>query len=162
MDQFEIHLNEQDPRNVGVIQYQQGRNFHKLPACAAPDSYPDPYMELGSHPEIVERVWDQLGGALPVNCRCIVYGTPALVAPRSGIVLAVAFGTQYGLRLLERTVAEALKAGARTVEFNGKVDIQREFGSDWVFGPWLKREAEWLRAVFRTVEEQAGLDSHPL
>jgi len=30
---------------------------------------PDPYMNAGSHPECVERVWDDIGATLPEDCR---------------------------------------------------------------------------------------------
>jgi hypothetical protein len=156
MSALAIHLDEQHPRNAGVIQYRRRHNERNLPPCAAPDSFPQPHMELGSHPDIVGRLWDDLGRSLPQDCRCIVYGTPALVAPRSGIILAVAVGTQYGLRLPEGTVAEAVKAGVRmTTKWSdgGEMNIQREFGGDWVFGRWMKNEPDWLLDVYRSVED---------
>ncbi|MFC1817139.1 hypothetical protein ACFL0M_14660 [Thermodesulfobacteriota bacterium] len=55
----------------------------------SPDKHSDPYMEAGSHPEIVERVWDALGSSLPVDCRAIVYSAPALV------LLAILLYDQY-------------------------------------------------------------------
>lgn len=153
---FAIHLDEQNPLNAGAVRYLRPRNEKNLPPCAAPDSFPDPYMNLGSHPDIVGRLWDELAKSLPQDCRCILYGTPALVAPRSGIVLAVAIGTQYGLRLPDGAVAEAINAGARTETQwtgGGSMNVQREFGSDWVFGRWLKQEPDWLVAVYEAVEE---------
>ena len=86
-----IHLSLDDPRNAGIVRV---RNELKFPPCIRPLESPrDPYWHLGSHPEVGERVWHQLGSALPVDCRCIVFGTPGLAAPRSGILLANAFGT---------------------------------------------------------------------
>ena len=117
-------------------------------------------MDCGCHPEIVERVWDQIGPGLPVNCRCMVHGTPAAhVAPRSGIVLAVAWGTQYILRLSEETMPLAIKAGAKTTTkwtFGGSMDVAREFGNNWVFGHWLKEEPMWCRSVYQQVEGGVG------
>lgn len=125
-------------------------------AIAAPDSYgKDPYWERGSHPEIVEQVWDQMGKALPVDCRCLLYGTPALVTPVSGIVLAVAWGTAYILRLPEDTLTIARQAGTKTVmqwTGGGQTDISKECGADWVFGCWAKEEPQWCRAMYEAVK----------
>lgn len=78
------------PMNQGVLEYL-GRGAKAGHAVvAAPGSVPDPYLCQGSHPDIVQRVWDDLGGALPAKCRCLVYGTPAIVHDRSGIVMRYA------------------------------------------------------------------------
>ncbi|MGA2033266.1 MAG: hypothetical protein ABSG68_13490, partial [Thermoguttaceae bacterium] len=107
-----IHLRMEDGRNAGL---RHTPNSHKFPPCIRPVESPrDPYWNLGSHPEAVERVWDQLGSTLPEDCRCIVYGTPGLVAPRSGILIAKAFGTAYVLRVPRGIVAEATQAGCET------------------------------------------------
>jgi len=159
MTQLPIHLALEDPRNTQVLQCLRQRNERGLPPCIPPPDSPlDPHLHLGSHPEIVERLWDQLAPVLPEDCRCIVYGTPALVAPGSGIVLGLALGTQYVLRLPdEEAVTKALGAGARTVTKwagGSETDVQREFGKGWVFGHWLKEELDWCFATYRAVEEQ--------
>jgi hypothetical protein len=150
-----IQLKLEDPRNVGL---RHVPNERKYPPCIRPVESPrDPYWYLGSHPESVERVWDQLGSALPQDCRCIVFGTPGLVAPKSGILLAKAFGTAYILRLPDKTsVAEALQAGARiemTWSHGPTTNLQEEYGTDWVFGRWLKQEPRWLSTVYQAVEQ---------
>lgn len=122
-----------------------------MPAFARPDSVPDPYWNCGCHPDVVERLWDQIGAGLPSGCRCLVHGTPALVHPGSGAILAIGIGTQYGLRLPGALAADAIKAGAktRTVWTNGgDMDTQRELGDDWVFGAWLPDELSWFKRVY--------------
>ncbi|MBI5773573.1 MAG: hypothetical protein HZA89_07515 [Verrucomicrobia bacterium] len=99
------------PQNERVIAYLT-RHGPK-PLLAAPDSVRDAYYGLGSHPDIVERVWDGLGRALPRGSRWIVCGTPGLVQPASGVILAFACGTQYCLRLPDSVRDEALKAGVK-------------------------------------------------
>ncbi len=119
---------------------------------AAADSARDPYMSQGSHPDIVERVWDKLGKALPTDCRCLVYGTPALVHSVSGIILAFCFGTQYCLRLTSSLMDEALKLGLKTsTRWAGgrTTDTTQDFGSDWVFGSWKNEELQWCREVYK-------------
>ena len=51
--------NLKHPANAGVIRYLKKRN-EKAPPLQLPDSVSTPYYSLGSHPDIVERVWVQL------------------------------------------------------------------------------------------------------
>src|SRR5438105_14671008 len=61
-----------DPRNRGVLAYLQARNELDLPVVMLPgDSPRDPYLHLGCHPDVVERLWKGLGAALPQECSCI-------------------------------------------------------------------------------------------
>jgi hypothetical protein len=112
---------------------------------------PKAYMEQGSLPDIVERVWDVLGAPLPEDCRCLVYGTPALVHPKTGIILAFCNGTTYCIRLTEQLIEKALKAGAKIYQtwmYGGDMDTTRDLGEDWVFDFWLADEIEWCREVY--------------
>jgi DNA transformation protein and related proteins len=151
-----IHLRLGEPRNAGIVRHFEGRNELTFPPCMLPVECPrDPYWNLGSHPDIVEHLWDELSSALPSDCRSIVFGTPALVAPTSGIVLAHAFGTKYVLRLAPESMNEALGGGAETsvTWAGGQVtDLCREYGDDWIFGGWLEREPAWLLEVYNLVE----------
>lgn len=148
-----IHLSLDDPRNTGLRHVRKERQY---PPCIRPVECPrDPYMYLGSHPDVVDHVWDRLGHVLPHNCRCIAFGTPGLVAPRSGILLAKAFGTQFILRIPREAVDEAVRAGAKTKMTWGRdhaTDLKQEYGDDWIFGGWLKQEPDWLLAVYKSVE----------
>src|ERR1700690_27423 len=96
--------------NAQVLSYLQNRG-KSSELIAAPESVRDPYMGQGSHPDIVERVWNKLGAALPTDCRRLVYGTPALVQPESGILLAFCLGTEYCMRLTPARFDEALTLG---------------------------------------------------
>jgi hypothetical protein len=151
-----IALSLGDPRNAGVVRHLEVRNELKFPPCMRCVECPrDPYWNLGSHPDIVQHLWNELSSALPSDCRCIVFGTPALVAPMSGIVLAHAFGTKYVLRLSRDSMNEALGGGAESsvTWAGGQVtDLKREYGDDWVFGGWLKQEPAWLLGVYRLAE----------
>lgn len=109
------------------------------------------YYESGCHPDIVERLWRQIGLALPLDCRSLVYGTPALTHPVSGVVLAIGMGTQYGLRLTRTFRTLAIVRGAKlSIAWTGggSTDIARELGNDWVFGAWLASEPDWCRQAF--------------
>lgn len=149
--------------NRGIIQcFHLAKNGASFAPISAPNSAAkDPYYDLGSHPDVVTRVWDELGAALPVDCRCLLYGTPALVAPTSGVVLVAAYGTQYLLRLPEEAVPLAIKAGARTTtkwSSGGEMDVSKEVGPDWIFGGWIIEELHWCRTVYESVESARSND----
>ena len=148
------------PANRGLIAYlsAEGRQKADTRAQASPDDIADPYYDLGTHPDIVERLWNDLGGMLPKNCKWVLYGAPVLVHDASGVVFGFAGGSlTYALRLPPAERALAIAAGAETIhhypayaELNiaaSKLDLTR-FGPDWVFGRWLKGEEEWCRAAF--------------
>ena len=88
-------------------------------------------------------MWDQIGAAYPSDGRSLVYGTPSLVDPVSGIIVAVGYGTAYCIRIPVDAVPVAIKMGASTLRkwSSGKTtDIEVEFGEGWVFGAWLDQE----------------------
>ncbi len=143
------------PANAGVIRSLCGTSRRGV-SVVAPEAVDDPYLGRGSHPEIVERVWDQLDRGLPGGCRRILCGTPVLVNPDTGVVIAVAYGTSYCLRVPEADLPAALRAGCTISNrwSDGTVtDLAEEFGPGWVFGRWAEGEADWCRA--------AGDSGHP-
>ena len=101
-----VWLDESSERNVAMIRFVRGR-LGDRPAFALPDAAGDPYYEQGSHPDVVERLWGEIGTALPTDCRCLVHGTPALVHPTAGVVLAFSMGTGYFVRLPSGSVESA-------------------------------------------------------
>ena len=108
-------------------------------------------MGCGCHPDIVARVWDEIGAALPQDSRGFVERRPALIHRGSGIIIALAMGTQYCLRLPRATIDEAVASGAKratTWSDKTKMDVQSAFGNDWVSGAWLKQELGWTRQVY--------------
>jgi hypothetical protein len=140
--------------NVGVLRYigQGGAD----PAAVAVERPPDDVdtWRLGAHPDIVQHLWERLNVVLPGDCRFLVADTAALVEPDSGLILAVALGTQYAIRLTGEGLASALEAGYETRhEFRtvGRtLDLSATFGPGWVFGRYDPREAEWLAGTAAT------------
>ena len=144
------------PMNEGVIRYLE-RTRGEPPDVRPPREKSIDYWECGSHPDVVERVWDQLGKHLTVRARQVVLGTPALVHPKSGVVLAMAIGMQYGLRVPARILNEGLSAGMRTQvtwSTGGQMNIQQEIGTDWVFGTWASVEEAWCLETFQDQESE--------
>lgn len=136
--------------NLPVLEYL-GKARPSIPVFMAREEHPDPYLRAGCHPDIVERIWDQIGAVLPVDCRCLVYGTPALVIPSSGNILALGMGTQYGLKLPGELGQAALDAGARKTTTWGVrqvMDIQDALGPDWLFGSWNSEELTWCALAY--------------
>ena len=140
--------------NAGLIAYLAQYKSSPRPPVALPESIPMVYMNAGSHPDIVSRVWDELGADLPGECRLLVHGTPALVHCASGVVLAAALGTAYALRLPSSAVEAALAAGAKTTTkwSGGRVlDVQQELGQDWILGSYEKAEVTWCREAYEAL-----------
>jgi len=151
--------------NAGVLAYlgDTARLARSVSAAkdrreCSPAEVADPYYTLGTHPDLVQRLWDELGKGLPEDCRWIVHGVPALVRPNSGVIFGFAGGTQtYALALPDEVRAPAVAAGARTKhsypaypELNveaSTIDLTT-FGRGWVFGGWFKGEEDWCRAAY--------------
>jgi hypothetical protein len=141
------------PENAGALRYlAHGRPASEAtfgPAPADLDRH-----HLGTHPTVVDRLWEDLNQALPLDARWLVYDGPALVHP-DGAILAAAIGTQYALRLLPPDREAAIAAGAEVVHHFQTVgttlDLAASFGPDWVFGRFDEREPAWLLASYRAI-----------
>ena len=103
-----------------------------------------PYRRiLGSHPEVVEHVWNTLGSVLPQDCRCVVYGAPGLARPENGVIFVLALGTYYALRLPQSWDRDDFPANvARRDSLRPDIDLdaKRDLGEDWILGSWAERE----------------------
>jgi len=146
------------PANVGLLAYFAARPGWLLPdepLTREPESLPQPYLNLGTHPDIVERLWDQITVLLPESCRWVLYHRPVLVHPWNGVVFAFAQGVPtYALRLPGNERAEAIAAGAKT-EFSyvagnrqSKTLSLKAIGEEWVLGSWLEQEVGWCLAAY--------------
>jgi hypothetical protein len=152
-----MHLDPDHPSNRGVLEYfsritgERASLFEPVtdPAASRPQS--------GSHPEIVDYLWDTLAGALPVDCRALVYARPVLVAPVRGIIFAVPLGTEYALRFAPPEFDQARSAGAEVIHNYTTVgitlDLAEQFGPHWLFGTFHRREPEWCRAALDFAEQ---------
>ena len=148
-------MNVRQPSNAGVIRY-----LEKTRKTNAPDVRPHrrrDYWHSGAHPEIAERLWEQLAHGLPDECRQVVLGTPALVHPASGVLIAIALGTAYALRLPSKALRVALSEDVEieTVWSDGsRLNVRDEFGAGWVLGSWSQNEEQWCAEVFEELAAQ--------
>jgi hypothetical protein len=130
--------------NAGIIAYLN-RPFIQAAPSASPTGV-DPWR-LGTHPDLVEIVWDQLPGQLPESCQWLVYGRPALVHPHSGVIFGIATGTSVlALRLPESKCREVRMVESQVVQYSdGSRLLAGDLGDDWTFIPFNigAREREW-------------------
>jgi hypothetical protein len=174
----EINIDEHHPANAGVLKYlREGlkssvSSAAKVFSCS-PQATDQPYLTLGTHPDLVERLWDKITVELPVSCKWIVLGRPVLVRPNSGVIFGLAIGTcPYVLRLppeARRQMAAAVlaKAMANADRFDlsgakretyltthtgdtwtyhdGSLFDARALGPEWILGRWLDEEIHLCR-----------------
>ncbi|MEX0626969.1 MAG: hypothetical protein WD402_10525 [Chloroflexota bacterium] len=137
--------------NAGALGYLA----HGRPAAEATFGPPPPEVDrrhLGTHPKVVDRLWEDLNQVLPADTRWLVFDGPALVHP-GGAILAAAVGTQYALRLLPNDRDAAIAAGAEVVHHfqtvGTSLNLPATFGPEWVFGRFDDREPAWLLASYQ-------------
>ena len=113
------------------------------PLSQTVDQAPHPIFGLGTHPDIVSRLW-ALEGALPQSCRRLVWGFPALVHPRTGVIFALAFGT---IGIVVRLPPDVRGLCPDTVSLGHDITPA---GEEWRFLPFLpnKNEEVLCRAAF--------------
>jgi len=138
------------PANAGFRRHREAGHPGVDPV-RSPEEVVRPYDSLGTHPDLVARLWDELAKGLPRECRLIFFGGPALVHPGTGILFGFAEGTHtYALRLPEPERLEAQRQGAARVVPHGKrpsFDLN-DIGSEWIFCRWYKEEETWCRAAY--------------
>ena len=142
-------LNPKHPANRAVLaslKASASQKGKKLGPFAPPESVDDPGMNCGSHPDVVDHVWGPLARAVPDGVRCLIYGTPALFDPNSGVILAVCYGTAYCIRV--PAGAQVPKKRIVREWMDGETtDLAMEFGPHWIFGDFGPGEPQALREV---------------
>ena len=145
-------MNLECPANARLLAFLSARARPRTIAFASPGDSADPYYELGSHPDVVSRLWDEVGEALSLDCRGVVYGRPGLVHPESAVVLALGLGTEYGLRIHADDQAKAVLLGLEQsheyASTRERIDLSQSCGADWFFGAWEAQELDWCARSF--------------
>lgn len=137
--------------NQQLLKYlsQVGSKWKENPSCS-PESVEQPYLHLGTHPNVVTRLWNTFAAELPVNCNWVVYGMPVLVNPQSAVIFAFGGGTVYVLRLPPDLRSRSLDFGFSTTHrfSNGTVLDLAEFGEGWIFGRGRSEEKSWCVSAY--------------
>jgi hypothetical protein len=110
----------------------------------------DPWYGLGTHPDIIEIMWD-LDDTLPKRCRWVFWGRPALVHPDTGVVFAIGIGTiGHVIRLPPQVLETADPRHARIVVSGnpGQTFNVGPAGPEWRFVSPQPPEAAWCRAAY--------------
>lgn len=118
----------------------------------------DPYWEQGCHPDIVSRLWDELGHELPAEARAQARGRPVLAHGQSDRIIAFARGTAYALWLAPQDRAAAAATGAGSVWRwgSGATSDLAEIGPGWIWGRWYAGEPEWIRHAYVTAQVRSA------
>lgn len=137
---------EARPENAGVLAHLARHDSSGV------DPSPDEAdrLHLGTHPDVVARLWDELAGAFAADARAVVRATPALIDPASGVIVAVGLGTTYALRLAAEDAA-GRETIHRYTSVGRTLDLAETFGPGWVFGAWDADEADALRRAAATL-----------
>ena len=142
-------MRSSNPANDKIVEYLRSRARPEAEAVSPPGNPHRDYLESGAHPDIVERLWKSLNDKLPEDSKKLVYGTPVLMNPGTGEILAVAIGTSYAVRLPPTLRENHPDGAASIIKWSGDktMDLGELFGPGWVVGKWLPEELEWLLAA---------------
>ena len=92
--------------------------------------------DLKTHPDIVELLWNDCSKQLPVKCQMVLFATPVLINPISGIIFGIAEGTNPPLlRLPKNRIPFIITKGGTTKLSNldGVYADAEDLGNDWVY-----------------------------
>lgn len=108
-------------------------------------------MSQGCHPDVVARIWDELGPGLLQDCRAQANGRPVLAHPHTDRIIAVARGTAYALWLAVEDRGAAADSGASSrMSWGGgsHTELAEQAGEEWIWGRWFAAEAAWLQRAY--------------
>ena len=135
----------------------RGRIAPNAPVSQSLDAVTDPWYGLGTHPDIIEALWE-MDDSLPQRCRWVFWGGPALVHPETGVVFAIGMGT-IGIvfRLPPHVIASADPQLARVVQkFNRAPTFDiGPAGPEWRLIAHEAPRALWCRAAYDFAAEVA-------
>lgn len=142
--------------NKGVINFlstNTGRS--SAPLAETPAKFDRPWYEgLGTHPELIERLWEEITTDLPKNCKWIVYARPILVHPGTGVIFGFAVGAyKYALWLPPQEYEAAAEIGLSSIYTDSRktvIDL-KEIGAGWIFGNFKEEERGWCVKAYEAV-----------
>ncbi len=114
----------------------------------------DPYWEEGCHPDVVNRLWNELGTALPEAARAQAKGRPVLAHGETDRIIGFARGTSYALWIApgDRDAAGSAGASPRWTWGSGAVtDLRQDIGPGWIWGKWYTDEPRWVRNAYAAI-----------
>ncbi len=158
-----IKVNQTHPLNLKVLAYLEPPSVPGAPLVAGFEPGEKPYLRHGSHPDVVQRLWDEINPTLPEDSRCLVNGYPALVHPTKEIILGFTSGTHYFIRLPLQFVRDAESRGAKKIldfSFGKPMNVHQELGDDWVDGTWWDGEIAGCKIMFSQALGWSSIPPH--
>jgi hypothetical protein len=147
------------PTNQGILDFLRHivHDWMDQPSCH-PSAVQDPYYTLGTHPDLVELLWDKLTIKIPLDCRWVLLGRPVLVHPEKRIVFAFATGTHtYAFRIptVLRQEGYAWQASQQYRYSGDRVLDLTQYDADWIFGGDIKDEVEVCFKAFESAGDSS-------
>tara|TARA_R110002073_G_scaffold123819_1_gene267631 strand:- start:27438 stop:27905 length:468 start_codon:yes stop_codon:yes gene_type:complete len=137
------------PANAKVLEVLRG-NAPKAP-LETPVETADTW-QLGTHPDLVEYLWQTLGDTLPKPCARVAYAQPVLAAPGTSTIFAFAGGTgTLAMRLPQSALGEALRIDGfgKTLSYPSAVLHASALGSGWAFvAPFGADALRWCKEAY--------------
>jgi hypothetical protein len=147
------------PDNTKIIEFLRIQRIEysylfpksKSPLFATWDSVSNALYDCACHPDVVEYLWTTIGRALPGDCRGLVYGSPVLAHPATGIIFGACVGTFSFLRLPRELYSVEIEAGAKTyveVKPHGHISVSEDLGEGWILSPSTTRKPGWYTRIY--------------
>lgn len=133
-------INLEHPANAGILEELRRFFGPKIWPLTKPQS-----ATQGTHPDIEMRFWDEIPRRADHVARATLFQRPALVHANTGILLGIAIGTSYAIRLPPKELKEALSTGAyQAKQYADEVLNLTNSGAGWIFGRGKYGEQEML------------------
>ncbi len=147
-------MGDKDPADVEARTERTMQRIARGPIAPDPpvsqslDAVSDPWYGLGTHPDIVEALWD-MDDSLPQRCRWVFWGRPSLVHPGTGVLFAIGVGT-IGIVFRLPPQVRVVQKFNRAPTF----DIGSA-GPEWRLIGYQAPRALWCRAAYDFAAEVA-------
>ena len=124
---------------------------------------PSEQTDLGTHSDLIDRLWKNLNSHLESDCRWIVGFRPALTHPKTGVAFAFARGTNYYLRitgemrtrynadLRVKALTDAEHTGVEPENLDQYLAARSgnsQIGPSWATGWFLTNEVDYVRWAY--------------
>lgn len=144
------------PANGPILAGVMGNAKNQLTVAyddATPEQRSHASWNLGTHPDLVDRLWHEVAIDLPTRVRWVIWGVVVLLHPKSGVIFGFAGGTHnYALRVPDTVRDLALADGGGPADGDaGKMGLSI-LGPNWILPKFNPRDRDWAIEAFRYAE----------
>jgi len=126
---FDSEINKQ------TILYLKSKTYNKSNQNDSPQKFTRNNWSLNCHPDVANILWQDFSEMLPMKCQWVLYASPVLIRPDTGIIFGIAEGLNPPLLRLNRTDREEI------ISKGGKINLSN---LDGVYADSNKIGTEWL------------------